>query len=210
MRTIRNIDKQAVRSFIRDGFLSPEVLMECGLEQGLLTQVLEDLTANRMWLHNGGTFIAIAICLSNDGKQDQVVDEYDLEIPWAPQVELLRQSEQSFAEIFVAGGEEFPCSSVLNRDFAGARLHKRGGSIEGILIFRAYGRPSQEELSPTMPLKLRVYFASGLESVGSVQVRFDSWRELAAQPGIATDPGATERILDAPARERARDRREKR
>jgi hypothetical protein len=182
------IDSRTLRSFIRDGFLPPDDLVEYGLEQGILLQVIPDLTANRMWIHHGGTFVAIAVCLRNDGEHDQIVDECFVEIPWAPQVEILSQTEKPFTEIFVAGGEEFSRSSVLNQNLPGALLRKSGGSMEGIVIFRVYGRPSQQEVSPTMPLQLRVDYASGLQSVGSGKVRFDSWRELAGNQRGASAP----------------------
>src|SRR6185369_13693497 len=100
MSQLQNIDPRTVQSFIRDGFLPADVLVDYGREQGLHMELIPDPTANRMWLYNGGTFIAVAICLVNDGNYDHIVDDYALEIPWAPQVELLEESEQSFSQIF--------------------------------------------------------------------------------------------------------------
>ena len=189
MRNRRNINRQSAESLVRDGFLPPQVLAECGSEDGLLLDQTNDVEANRLWLDQGTIFVAVAVHLSNLGSYDRIVAECCCELEWANHVELLEKSEEDYSRIFVAGREEFARSAVLNASILGARVPKCGGSLDGTLIFKAYGLPTRQQVTPKMTARLNVVFTNGLELAAQATVRVQGidglLRVLPAQPVVA-------------------------
>jgi hypothetical protein len=194
MRNLRNIDRDVVRSFIRDGFLPPEILAELGAEDRLNVEQVDEVGANRLWLDRGNIFIAVAVHLSNLGDHDRIVAECCCELEWAKHVELLEKSAESYSKVFIAGGEEFARSTALNSSIIGARLPKCGGSLDGVLLFKAYGLPTPRLVAPRMTAKLNIVFANGIEAAAPATLRVQAIEELLrvlpAQPvAAAPAPG---------------------
>jgi hypothetical protein len=80
--------------------------------------------------------------------------------------------------VFIAGGEEFARSSVLNSRILGARIPKCGGSLQGILISKAYGLPTKQQVAPKMTAQLNVVFTNGLEVAAPAMLRVQGLQEL--------------------------------
>ncbi len=201
MCSIRNFDRGGVQSLIRDGFLPANIITMQASRNRLSLEQTDEIFSNRLWMAHGSLFLAVAILLRNDGDRSQIVEQCNCKISWQSYVELADKDEGSNSRIYIAGGEEFAATSVLNGRILGARLTRTGGSLDGTLIFRAYHLPPRQQLASTMLLSVNVLFTNGLEVSAPVKVRIQDIAQLRRMlPGSRVAPTAA--IGAQPARPR--------